>query len=86
MSLIITFINTIVTVITLMVVMYTLLRLFLDPYHPILNVLGKVIEPILASIRKQVPPIGGFDFSPLILIIGLQVLAFVLIALLRSLV
>jgi YggT family protein len=84
MGLIITIIDTIVTVFTLTVIVYTLLRFFLDPYHPILNALGQVIEPLLAPIRARVSPMGGFDFSPLILIIGLQIMGMILTALLRS--
>ena len=84
MGLIITIIETIVTVFTLTVIVYTLLRFFLDPFHPILNALGQVLEPLLAPIRERMPPMGGFDFSPLILIIGLQILGMILTALLRS--
>jgi YggT family protein len=85
MGLIITIINAIVTVITFTVIIYTFLRFLLDPYHPIIRGLGGVIEPILSPIRKHVPPMGGFDFSPLILIIAIQVLGSILVTLLRSL-
>jgi YggT family protein len=85
MSLIITIINTIVTVFTLAVIVYTLLRFFLDPYHPILNALGQVLEPLLTPIRERISPMGGLDFSPMILIIALQILGMILTALLRSL-
>lgn len=84
MGLIITIIETIVTVFTLTVIVHTLLRFFLDPYHPILIALGRVLEPLLVPIRARIPPMGGWDFSPLILIIGLQILGMILTALLRS--
>lgn len=86
MGLIIVVINAIISVLTLTVVIYTLLRLILDPYHPAVNTLGQVIEPLLMPIRKRIPPIGGLDFSPLILIIGLQLLGSLIVTLLRSLV
>jgi YggT family protein len=85
MSLLITIINTIVSVLSLIVIIYTLLRFFLSPYHPVMNALSRVIEPILKPIRKYVPLIGGLDFSPVILIIAIQILGSVLAALLRSL-
>ncbi len=48
------------------------------PIRKIYNVLSRVIEPILRPIRAIVPPIriGGaaLDLSPLILIIGLQLI------------
>ncbi|MBW6466249.1 MAG: YggT family protein [Brevefilum sp.] len=84
MGLIITIIDTIVTVFTLTLIVYTLLRFFLDPYHPILNALGQVFEPLLAPIRARIPSMGGLDFSPLILIIGLQILGMILSGLLGS--
>ena len=50
--------------------------------HPIRKIydgLSRVIEPILKPIRAVIPPVrvGGaaLDLSPLILIVGLQVLA-----------
>ena len=84
MGLIITIINATVTVVIFTVVIYTLLRLFMDPYHPVIRALGQVIEPLLAPIRRRMSPMGGMDFSPLILIIGLQLLGYILVALLRS--
>ncbi|MCO4774069.1 MAG: YggT family protein [Deltaproteobacteria bacterium] len=32
----------------------------------------QVTEPFYAPIRAVIPPMGGFDLSPLILIVGLQ--------------
>ena len=37
------------------------------------RVLIDVTEPILAPIRRWLPPLGGIDFSPLIAIIAIQV-------------
>lgn len=49
------------------------------PVRKIYDGLSKVIEPLLRPIRAVVPPlrIGGsaMDLSPLILIVGLQLLA-----------
>lgn len=80
---IIIIINTTVRVLIVAVFIYTLLRYFIDPYHPVITTLAQVIEPLLAPIRKHVPPMGGMDFSPLILMLGLQVLRSVIVALLR---
>lgn len=84
MGLFIAIINAFVSVLTLTVIIYTLLRFLLDTYHPLISALGQVIEPMLAPIRKHVPPMGGLDFSPLIFIILLQVLGSILTALLRN--
>lgn len=84
MGVIITVINMIVTVLSFTIIIYTLLRFFLSPYHPIMHALSQVFEPILTLIRKYVPPVGGFDLSPLILIIAIQILGAILAALMRS--
>ena len=34
---------------------------------PILNVIHQLTEPMLAPIRRLIPPMGGLDMSPLIL-------------------
>lgn len=84
MGLIIAIINAFVSVLIFTVIIYTLLRFFMDAYHPLIIALGHVIEPMLAPIRKHVPPMGGFDLSPLIFIILLQVLGSILTSLLRN--
>ncbi|HEX3594076.1 MAG TPA: YggT family protein [Polyangiaceae bacterium] len=33
-----------------------------------------VTEPVFERIRRVVPPLGGFDLSPMVLLIGLQIL------------
>jgi YggT family protein len=55
---------------------------FLDPYHPIRRTLDSIVQPMLAPIRRFVPPVGMFDFSPLILIVLIQLVESVLIRLL----
>lgn len=46
----------------------------LSPYHPVMRVVGALTEPILRPIRRTVPTLGGLDFSPMILLFGLQLL------------
>jgi YggT family protein len=41
-----------------------------DPYNPIVRFLVQVTEPLLEKIRRYVPPMGGMDLSPMILILG----------------
>lgn len=46
-----------------------------QPFVQQLNVaLARLTEPALKRIRKVLPPVGGFDLSPLVLIIALQFL------------
>jgi YggT family protein len=37
--------------------------------------LGKLWEPVLGRIREALPPLGGIDFSPLIVLLALQFIA-----------
>ncbi len=51
-----------------------------DPYNPIVQILIKMTEPVLAPIRKLVPPYKvGIDFSPLIAILAIIFLKYALI-------
>jgi YggT family protein len=45
-----------------------------DPYNPLVRIVDILTEPALDPIRRVLPPMGGFDFSPMVLLIGLQLL------------
>lgn len=36
--------------------------------------LRRITEPVMKPVRKIIPPMGGMDFSPIIVLIGLSVL------------
>ncbi len=59
----------------LLVIVKIILSYFMDPYHPVRRTIDNLIEPLLAPIRRVVPLVGMFDFSPLILIILVQILS-----------
>ena len=63
----------------ILVVVKVILSYFIDPYHPVRRTIDNLVEPFLAPIRRVVPLVGMFDFSPLVLIILVQILASVLI-------
>jgi YggT family protein len=48
----------------------------INRYQPLvsklLTILGRMVEPALARIRRYLPDFGGIDISPIILILGLQ--------------
>ncbi|HET6725294.1 MAG TPA: YggT family protein [Gammaproteobacteria bacterium] len=45
-------------------------------YNPVTSILYSLNEPILRPVRKVLPPMGGLDFSPLVVMIILQVIRF----------
>lgn len=54
-------------------------------YNPVATVLYQLNEPILGRIRRVIPPISGFDLSPLVAIIGLQLVKMLVIPPLNAL-
>jgi len=58
---------------------YVVLSYFMAPYHPIRVTLSRIIEPLLAPIRKILPRTGTIDFSPFVLLILIQVVEFILL-------
>jgi len=43
-------------------------------YNPVTSVLFSLTEPVLRPVRRLLPPISGFDLSPLVALLGLQVI------------
>ena len=69
-------------VLTLLIDGYSLLVLVavilswvqVSPDNPIKKITDAAVEPVLAQIRKVLPDLGGIDFSPWVLLIGLHLL------------
>ena len=80
---VILFIQSIARLLSLLVIVAVILSYFMDPYHPIRRGIDSVVEPLLAPIRRVVPPIGGLDFSPLVLILIIQLLSGIIIGFMR---
>ena len=45
-----------------------------SPLATVASFLYRITEPVLAPVRRVLPPMGGIDLSPLVVIIGLQLL------------
>lgn len=43
-------------------------------YHPALALLAQITEPLLAPARRLLPPMGGLDFSPILVFLILGVI------------
>jgi len=56
-----------------------LMSYFVDPYHPIRQGVDNLVRPLLDPIRRVVPPVGMFDFSPLVLIVLIQIVSNLLV-------
>lgn len=40
-----------------------------DPYNPVVQFLVRITEPVMAPFRRLIPPISGFDLSPIIVLL-----------------
>ena len=78
-SILITIINLLEWSIILLVFVSVILSYFMDPYHPVRRGVDRIVEPMLAPLRRIVPLVGMLDFSPLILIILIQVISSLLV-------
>lgn len=52
----------------------------IDPDSPLARTIYDLTEPVLAPVRNMLPPAGGLDFSPIIVIIVLQVIQSLIVA------
>lgn len=46
-----------------------------DPNDPVAQFIFRATEPFLKPVRDVLPPAGGFDFSPIVVIILVQMIA-----------
>ena len=81
----ITIINILSQLLILLVFVSVILSYFMDPYHPIRRGVDNIVEPLLGPIRRVVPTLGMLDFSPLVLILLIQLIKNLLVSLLLSL-
>jgi len=55
-----------------------------DAVFRLLEVVHSLIAPIMEPVRRIIPPIGGLDLSPIVVLIGLQVIQRVLLSVLAG--
>jgi len=72
MVLIVNVIHWIFQLLTILLIVQAILSYFMSPYEPIRQTIDRFLNPMLNPIRRIVPPVGMFDFSPLILIVIIQ--------------
>ncbi len=60
-------INIVFTLYSLAFIARALLPWFrISYYHPAMQFLIRVTEPVLAPLRRYIPPVGGVDFTPMV--------------------
>jgi len=64
-----------------LIIISAVLSLFqVDPRQPVVEVINRLTQPAFSFVRQKMPftVVGGLDLSPLVLIIGLQLLSSIL--------
>lgn len=78
-------INLFFNLLTLAIIARVFLSWFnFNPYHPIMSFLIRVTEPVLAPLRRVIPPIGMLDITPVVAIILLQMVKEIVLAVIVS--
>lgn len=57
----------------------------LDPRTPAVQLLVTLTEPVLAPLRRALPPVGGLDLSPVVAFVPLEVVRRLVVAFLAGL-
>ncbi len=76
-------ISSIANIFSLLIIVDVILSWILPPMHPARETFGRILQPIYSPIRRIVPPLGGMDFSPIILLIVIQVIVQIAATILR---
>jgi len=74
-------IRVLVQVFSFLIIADAILSFVLSPFHPIREAMGRILNPLYAPIRRMLPSAGGFDFSPIVLLLLVQVVGSILIRL-----
>ena len=77
-------INFVANLLIILVIVDSVLSFFLSPFHPVRATVDRIVNPLLAPIRRIVPLVGMLDLSPLIFIVLVEILSSILVRLLEG--
>ncbi len=80
----IVFVVVMVSMVLGMAIMFNFVSMQTPFVAALYTALNAILDPVLRPIRRFMPDTGMLDLSPIVLIIGLQVLQFILIGLYNS--
>ena len=52
-----------------------------NPYNSVVRLVHDITEPFLAPLRRFIPPLGGFDFTPIVALFILDFLRRLIVSL-----
>ena len=71
-------IDLLTTLLFLLVLTYVIISYFMSPYHSFRMWVNRLVEQMLAPIRRVLPQVGMFDFSPVVLLLLIQLIGYIL--------
>jgi YggT family protein len=83
-TLLVQLIGLMANLLTILIFVWVILSWIMPPYNPVREALNRIVEPMLAPIRRIIPMAGMIDFSPMILMILIEIIARFLINILIS--
>jgi YggT family protein len=81
----ITIIQDLAWLFSLILIADIILSYFMSPYQPVRVFLDRIVQPLLNPIRRILPTFGGLDFSPIVLLLLVQLVENVLVNILAGL-
>lgn len=79
MTLLFSFIWLLCQILTMAIILRVVVSWFSsNPANFLVNILHKITEPVLAPLRRIIPRAGVMDFTPMVAVILLQLIAFLL--------
>ncbi|HNS01438.1 MAG TPA: YggT family protein [Anaerolineae bacterium] len=83
LNFLIQFLTILITVLTWAILIRVLLSWVpnLSRDNPLVQLLMQITDPVLEPARRLIPPIGGLDLSPIVVILVLQLLERMLVSL-----
>ena len=73
----------VIRLLSILIIVHVVLSYFMSPFHPIRQAIDRIVEPMLAPIRQLIPPVGGIDFSPIVLLLLVQLIGTILVNLIN---
>ena len=71
-------INLLTNLLFLLILLYVILSYVVPPYNRFRMWVDRIVEPMLRPIRRVVPLVGMLDFSPIVLLVLVQIVGWVL--------
>ena len=84
MAIVAQMVNMLANLLTILIIIWVVVSWFLPPFHPLREALDRIVDPMLAPIRRVLPATGPVDFSPMVLLILIVLLSRMIVSLLYS--